>query len=143
MPRIKSFAELARYLEQTGDDLELLLKFGALFWIPDADTGFGQKRRRPWVIITPYRSDKPTVTACPRTTDRRSQSGRNGLFTPGGVADELDQDGVFLLDIPRPFPAVDFRRYKYIGLLPEEWRRKLGAALDPRIRDVNTESSKP
>jgi hypothetical protein len=62
---------------------------------------------------------------------------------PGGVVSELDKDGVFLLDIPQSFSAVNFRRYKYIGLLPEEWRRKLRAALDPRIRDVNTESSKP
>ncbi|MER3410766.1 MAG: hypothetical protein C4306_12005 [Thermoleophilia bacterium] len=65
--RFKGFCELVQHLEQTGEDLERLvypsLRFGAFFWIRIADPGFGQGDAHPWVI-TPHRSDRPTVAAC-------------------------------------------------------------------------------
>ena len=146
----KSFTELQRSLEKTGEDLTLLvypsLKFGALYHIPDIDSGFGRYSdhdRHPWVVITPYDPQRPMITACPRTSSK-SQADRAGeLFIPGGILEELERDGVVILRIQRAFPAKKFRYYDYIGLLPEVWQDKLRDALQQWGEKITRESEAP
>ncbi len=148
--QFKSFTELQRSLEKTGEDLALLvypsLKFGAFYHIPDADSGFGgngDHDKHPWVVITPYDPQRPMITACPRTSSK-SQAGRIGeLFIPGGILEELERDGVVILKIQRSFPAKNFRFYDYIGLLPEVWQGNLRNALQQWGEKITRESEAP
>ena len=149
-PKFKSFTELQRSLEKTGEDLALLvypsLKFGAFYHIPDADSGFGgngDHDKHPWVVITPYDPKRPMITACPRTSSK-SQANRAGeLFMPGGILQELGRDGVVILKMQRAFPAKNFRYYDYIGLLPEVWQDKLKYALQQLGDKITRESEAP
>ncbi len=70
-----------------------------------------------------------TVSASPRTSCRSEARDRSELATPGGLVVGLDRDGVIVLDRRQPFPALSFRRYHYIGRLPEAWQRRLREAL--------------
>lgn len=146
----KSFTELQRSLEKTGEDLALLvypsLKFGAFYHIPDTNSGFGRygdHDKHPWVVITPYDPQRPMITACPRSS-RNSQADRAGeLFIPGGILEELGRDGVVILKVQRPFPAKNFRCYDYIGLLPEVWQDELKNALQQLEEKITRESEAP
>jgi len=146
----KSFTELQRSLEKTGEDLALLvyplLKFGAFYHIPDTDSGFGRcgnHDKHPWVVITPYDLQRPMITACPRTSSK-SQAKRAGeLFLPGGILEELERDGVVILKQQKPFPAKNFRYYDYIGLLPEVWQDELKNALQQWGKKITRESEAP
>src|SRR4051794_21672425 len=77
----KSFADLSRGLRETGEDLERLvyphLEFGAVFWMPNDEMGFGTQvgGQHPWVIIVPYEKGQPTIIACPMTSTGRARRG--------------------------------------------------------------------
>lgn len=148
--QFKSFTELQRSLEETGEGLDRFvypsLKFGAFYHIPDIDSGFGRNGdhdKHPWVIITPYDPQRPMITACPRTSSK-SQANRAGeLFIPGGILEELERDGVVILKLQRSFPANNFRFYDYIGLLPDVWQDKLKVALLQWEEKITRESEAP
>ena len=131
--RFSSFADLARHLDETDDGLERIiypsLRFGAAFWIPDAETGFGSETAHPWVIIGAYQPGRPTVVACPRTSSRPHERGLAGLVIPAGVIAGLDKEGCVLLDLATPFMAYRFREYDYVGTLDEKWCARLRAAI--------------
>jgi hypothetical protein len=142
----KSFAQMARETRATGDHLHLwvypALKFGSVFWIPDETTGFGRDGEHPWVIVDPYRPGRPTVFACPRTS-QVDRNVANGLFTPAGVIDEWDRDGVILLSMRRSLLAKDFAFYRQARDLPPEWQEKLRIELAKRVADIATQSEEP
>jgi hypothetical protein len=148
--QFKSFTELQRSLEKTGEDLTLLvypsLKFGAFYHIPDIDSEFGRygdHDKHPWVVITPYDPQRPMITACPRTSSKRQANRAGELFMPGGILEELERDGVVIIKMPKPFPAKNFRYYNYIGLLPESWQDKLRDALRQLAEKIARESEAP
>ncbi len=148
--QFKSFTELQRSLEKSGDDLALLvypsLKVGAFYYIPDIESGFGRygnHDKHPWVVITPYDPQRPMITVCPRTSSKNQANGAGELFMPGGILGELERDGVVILKIQRPFPAKNFRYYDYIGLLPEAWQDKLKDALQRLEEKITRESEAP
>jgi mRNA-degrading endonuclease toxin of MazEF toxin-antitoxin module len=148
--QFKSFTELQRSLEKTGEDLALLvypsLKFGTFYHIPDIDSGFGRcgdHDKHPWVVITPYDPQRPMITACPRTSSKRQADRAGELFIPGGILEELERDGVVILRKSRSFPAKNFRYYDYIGLLPEAWQDKLKHALQQWGEKITRESEAP
>lgn len=125
----KSFDELKKFLQESGTDLELLvypkLKFGAVFWIPDEDSGIGGKGAHPWVIVSDYRSGNPVVTGCLRTTSDLRHNKKKGLYQPANVLSGLDKEGIILTGIRRPFEVQGFRDYRYEGQLPQEWLDQL------------------
>lgn len=139
--QFKSFSELQRSLEETGEDLETLiypsLKFGAFYHIPDMDSGFGEDgtKDHPWVLITSFEAQHPTIIACPRTSTRSQPRGKREFGMPGGILPELERDAVVILNIQRPFPAKNFRYYKFIGHLPDAWQNKLRDALQKIARE--------
>ena len=140
---LKSFAEIIPYLDQAGEYLERLvypsLRFGSCFWIPDEDSDFcpdGGSGEHPWIITIPYRPGTPTVTACPRTSNRQRARNARELFLPSGIVSGLDKGGVVLADFPRPFLAANFRHYSCIGLLPPEWQERLRAVIAIRARQI-------
>lgn len=122
----KSFDDLNKFLQESGKDLELLvypkLKFGAVFWIPDKDSGIGGSGAHPWVIISDYRPGSQVITACLRTT---SDLQRRGLKQPAGILAGLDREGVIVTGWRIPFMVSKFRDYRYEGQLPQEWVDKL------------------
>lgn len=121
----KSFDDLKKFLQESGRDLELLvypkLKFGVVFWIPDADSNIGGERAHPWVIISDYRPGNPVITACLRTTSNLKQKIKTGLKQPAGILTGLDREGVILTGMRIPFTVSKFRDYRYEGQLPQEW----------------------
>ena len=125
----KSLDDLKAFLQESGQELELLvyprLRFGAVYWIPDEDSGLGGDGTHPWVIISDYRPEVPVVTACLRTSSNLRQNMRKGLYQPAGVLAGLDREGVILTGVRRPFQVQRFRDYKYEGQLPEEWLEEL------------------
>lgn len=129
----KSFAEFARQIRQSDDDLELhiypSLVFGAVWWIPDAVTGFGKEGEHPWIVVVPYRPGHPVVVASPRTSQVERNRGK-GLFVPAGIIPELDRDGIVLLGVRLTLIARNFRDYRHVGSLPDRWQRELRIALD-------------
>lgn len=131
----KSFDDLKAFLHESGKELELLvypkLMFGAVFWIPDEDSGIGGEGTHPWVIISDYRPGAAVVTACLRTSSNLRQSIKKGLYQPAGVLAGLDREGVILTRIRRPFKVENFRDYRYEGLLPEKWLEELKQHLKP------------
>jgi hypothetical protein len=148
--QFKSFTELQRSLEKTGEDLARFvfpsLKFGAFYHIPDLDSGFGEGDEHgshPWMVITPYEPQRPMIMACPRTSSRSKARGAGEILLPGGILNGLERDGVVILKIQRPFPAKNFRDYDYIGLLPEVWQDKLKYALLQLEEKITRESEAP
>lgn len=131
----KSFNDFKAFLKDSGKDLELLvyptLRFGAVFWIPDKDSGLGGEGVHPWVIISNYLPRDAVVTACLRTSSNLGQNIKKGLYQPAGVLAGLDREGVILTRIRRPFDVENFRDYRYEGLLPEKWLEELKQHLKP------------
>ena len=125
----KNFGDLKEFLRDSGEDLELLvyptLKFGAVYWIPNIDSGISEEGAHPWVIISDYQPGTPVVTACLRTSSSLHQKIKKGLYHPAGILDGLDRDGIILTSVRRPFNVKKFRDYRYEGQLPEEWQVKL------------------
>lgn len=130
----KSFDELRAFLKESNKDLELLvypkLKFGAVFWVPDKDSGLGMDGTHPWVILSKYEQGVPVVTACLRTSSCTAQNKKRGIYQPGGVLKGLDREGIILSAVRRPFEVRKFRDYRYEGQLPDEWVEKLRQHLD-------------
>jgi hypothetical protein len=130
----KSFDELKAFLEESEKDLELLvypkLKFGAIFWISDEDSGLGGDGAHPWVILSNYEKGMPIVTACLRTSSNISQNKKRGLYQPAGMLKGLDREGVILPPVRKPFQVRKFRDYRYEGQLPDEWVERLRQHLD-------------
>jgi hypothetical protein len=129
----KSFAELAREIRESGDELELhvypSLTFGAIWWIPDEATGFGSRGEHPWIIVVPYRPGQPVVVACPRTS-QVEHNREKGLLMPAGIIAGLDREGVVLLEVRRALLARSFRDYRHAGSLPDSWKQELWSALN-------------
>lgn len=142
----KSFAELAKHLRQSGEDLELhvypSLKFGAVWWIPDEMTGFDVATEHPWIVVVPYQQGRPVIVACPRTSQVDRNQGK-GLFLPAGAVAGLDRDGIVLVQVRRTLVAADFRYYRHAGYLPEEWQQRLQAELARWAADVAKQSEEP
>lgn len=125
----KSFDELKAFLEEGDKDLELLvypkLQFGAVWWIPDVDSGLSGDGAHPWVILSNYEPEMPIITACLRTSSSISQKRKKGVYQPGGVLKGLNREGVILSAVRRPFEVRKFRDYTYEGQLPDEWVERL------------------
>lgn len=125
----KSFDELKAFLKEGDKDLELLvypkLQFGAVWWIPDGDSGLSGKGAHPWVILSNYEPGIPVITACLRTSSNISQKRKKGIYQPGGILKGLEREGVILSAMRRPFKVRKFRDYTYEGQLPDEWVEKL------------------
>ena len=130
----KSFDDLKEFLQKSGREVELLvypaIRFGAVFWIPDEDSGLGGEGAHPWIIISDYQPGVPVVTACLRTSSNLQQNIKKGLYQPAGVLAGLDREGVILTGVRRPFEVYKFRDYRYGGQLPQEWLDKLRQHLD-------------
>lgn len=148
--QFKSFTELQRSLEKTGEDLDLYvypsLKFGAFYQIPDLDSGFhkgGDHGSHPWMVLTSYEPQRPMIMACPRTSSRSKACGAGEILMPGDILKGLERDGVVILRFQRPFPAKNFRYYDYIGLLPEIWQDKLKGALQQWEEKIARDSEAP
>ena len=126
---IKSFNELKKLLQENDKDLELYvypnLKFGAVFWIPDEDSGIGGEGLHPWVIVSDYKPGDVVMTACLRTSSNLAENIKHGLYQPAGIIAGLDRDGVIRTVVRTPFEVQKFRDYRYVGQLPQEWVDKL------------------
>jgi len=125
----KGFDDLKKFLQESGKDLELFvypkLKFGAVFWIPDKDSGIGGSGAHPWVIISDCRPGSQVTTACLRTSSNLQKNEISGLRQPAGILAGLDREGVIVTGWRRPFTVSKFRDYRYEGQLPQEWVDKL------------------
>ena len=125
--RVKKLGQLRRLLTQDESGLKKYvypkLAVGDVWWIPDQFSGFGGKQRHPWVIVRGYSEQRANVIACPRTTGIGNS--RRGIVTPAGVLPELDHIGLILLKHRHPFVAKDFRSFRYVGRLPENWVQKI------------------
>jgi hypothetical protein len=123
LKRVRSLRELRLLLAQDEEGFERLvvphLSFGDVWFIPDEATGFGEKVHHPWVIVQAFSPHHPSVVACPRTTLINQR--HRGLFTPVAVVEGLDREGIILLRHRRSFIAKDFRRFTYLGRLPDHW----------------------
>lgn len=132
MTSFRSFEELAQHLvaEGQGDGIELYpqLQFGAVWWIPDHLSGFGQRLRHPWVVVIGYDSSAEEVVVVPRTTTGRGKQ-HEVLVIPPGVLAQLDLPGRVLLRRRVPIPAHRFSECDFVGYLNEEWQMRLRAAL--------------
>ena len=130
----KSLDDLKAFIEENDKDLELLvrpkLKFGAVFWIPDKDSGLGGEGAHPWVILSNYEQGMPVVTACLRTSSNINQNKKRGIYQPAGVLKGLEREGVILSPVRRPFEVRKFRDYRYEGQLPDEWMERLRQHFD-------------
>lgn len=144
---LKSFADLTRLFEAAPDYLERHvypeLRFGAFYWIPDEDSCFGYREKHPWVIVAPLQPGRLSVQACPRTSSRSYAHGGNELVMPAGILEELDRDGLLVLDRRQPFLAIRFKSYRLIGHLPEAWQRRLREALQAEGYRITRESEEP
>lgn len=139
MTRFRSFDELARHLaaEGAGDEIDLhpRLRFGAVWWIPDRISGFGQGLRHPWVVVVGYDAATEEVVVVPRTTTGRAPA-RDVLETPAGVLPALEQSGRVLLRFRVPIPASRFVDCDFIGYLDEVWQERLRQALAALANDA-------
>lgn len=144
---LKSFADLQQQFEAAPDYLERHvypdLRFGAFYWIPDEDSCFGDREKHPWVIVAPLWPGRLSVQACPRTSSRSQARGGNELAMPAGVLEELDRDGLLILDRRQPFLATRFKSYQLIGHLSEAWQRRLREALMAEGYRIARESEEP
>lgn len=120
--RIKNIKHLRKLLSDDEDGLEKFvypnLRLGDIWWIPDSLTKFGDGDCHPWVIVGPYSPKRPNVFAAPRTT--RNFNKKKGIITPAGNPPGLNQIGIILLNLKRPFLAKDFRDFDYAGRLSED-----------------------
>lgn len=126
---IKSFSALKKFLKENDNYDELYvypnLKFGAVFWIPDEDSGIGGEGEHPWIIVSDYRTGDVVITACIRTSSNITDNLKHGLYQPAGVLNGLNREGVIRTVVRWPFEVQKFRDYKYQGQLPQEWVDKL------------------
>jgi len=146
-PALKSFDDLRQHLQQGPGYLERFvlpdLRFGAFYWIPDEESCLGYKEQHPWVIIAPYRPGHPLVRGCPRTSSQTEARRPADLPMPAGVLEDLERDGVILLDRARVFQVTRFAAFRYIGTLPTEWQERLRLALAAIGERVARESEAP
>ncbi len=126
---IKSFSELKEFLKVNDKDLELYiypnLKLGAVFWIPNKESGIDGDGEHPWIIISNYEPGIQVITACLRTTTNMQKNEKRGLKQPAGVLAGLNREGVIVTGMRRSFQISKFRDYRYEGQLPQEWVDKL------------------
>jgi len=108
------------------------LRLGDVWWIPDPVTKFGKRDRHPWVIVGPYSPKRSNVFAAPRTTKNLK---KKGVITPAGKPPRLDEEGLVLLNLKRPFLAKDFRDFDYIGRLPEDIIKEIYKFYRPESSD--------
>jgi len=133
--RINDFAQLLSLVTQTEEGLQKYLysrlEVGDMWWIPDSVSGFGQKESHPWVVVVPFKTNRPPVLACPRTTKQGKR--KDQLYTPAGILPGLNKEGVILLGFRRSFEAAAFRDFDYIGRLSDEWVRKIGLEMRKQL----------
>ena len=95
--KVKDFKQLLLLVTQEEEGLEKFiysrLRVGDVWWIPDEISRFGTgtREKHPWVVVAPYREDRPPVMACPRTTSQRNR--KDELYSPANLLPELDKEG--------------------------------------------------
>jgi mRNA-degrading endonuclease toxin of MazEF toxin-antitoxin module len=138
--QVKDLRQLRLLLAQDENGLKKYvyprLRLGDVWWIPDDVSGFGDGQRHPWVIVRGYSPRRANILACPRTTTIRSP--QRGIVTPAGILPDLDQDGFILLMLRRSFVAKGFRRFDYIGRLPEGWLQKIRSFYEALVKSKAT-----
>ena len=123
-PSIEALASLVAPESTSSPDL----LFGAMYWIPEDDTGFTRKGERPYVIVAARVSGQPTVRVCPTTTVDVHERGPRGLIIPAGTLARLPRESVILVDRTFPVHRRLFAYYRFIGMLPQELVDALTAA---------------
>lgn len=137
IPRqIKNLKNLRKLLTEDKDGLEQFvysnLCLGDVWWIPDTVTKFGNRDHHPWIVVGPYSPKRPNVFAAPRTTKNLK---KKGVITPAGMPPGLNEEGIVLLNLKRPFLAKDFRDFDYIGRLPEDIIKEILIFYRPKSTD--------
>jgi hypothetical protein len=124
----KGLDGLLRLMAQTEGGLDQYvypyLRFGDVWWIPDAATGLS-KEQHPWIIVRSYSAERATVAACLRTTSFQNADRKHGIVMPANILPGLNREGLILPMLRRTFNAEEFQNYQYVDRLPEEWIRKI------------------
>lgn len=144
--RITSLAALKGELRSSGayDDIILRgLEFGNVWWIPDEFTNVGFREGHPWVVVVPYRTGRPFVEACLRTTKDVHTYGTAGLVTPAAVVAGLNEEGCILIFKRQKFSPQDFADFRHIGRLPDDWCERLRQKIDEWGQNATRQSEEP
>lgn len=132
----KSFREFGKFYAETYPELGInpypQVVVGSVWWVPSDVLRLGERLRHPWVVVTTLSPGTRLVRVCPRSTRLDELHDQFKLYTPANLLPGLDKEGLILLGRPEPLPISTFDRCELIGVLDQEWMKRLSEALSVR-----------